>query len=55
MIKLDGLHNIPWNLDSMLVLDIVPLSLGRKDLGHTNELLGILGEAPCPFPLGLGC
>ena len=51
-IKPDGLLNIPGNLDSILVLDIVPLSLGRKYLGHPNKIIGILGEAPCPFTIG---
>ena len=43
VIKIDGLLNIPQNLDSVIVLDAMPLSLGRKYLGHTNELLGIIG------------
>ena len=52
MIKLDGIISIPQNLDPILVLDIVPLSLGRKYLEHPNELLGIIDDMPCPLPLG---
>ena len=52
MKKLDDLFNIPGKIDSILVLYIVTLSMGRKDLGNTYELLGVIGEAPLPFPLG---
>ena len=52
IIKLDSLFNFTSNLDSILVLDIVPLSLGRKYLEHPNELLGIIDDMPCPLPLG---
>ena len=50
-IKLDVLLNILGKLDSILAFDILSLSMGNKDLGHPNELLGILGEVPLPFPL----
>ena len=46
MVKLGVLINVPGNLDSILVLDTVSLSLGIKYLGHPNELLGIISEAP---------
>ena len=51
MIKLDGLINNPGNIDSIIVLDIVTLSICRKYIGHHNELHGVLGELPFQFPL----
>ena len=50
IIKLDGLLNIPYHLDHTLVLDGVLLSLGSKDPGHPNELLGIISEVPLQLP-----
>ena len=50
-IKLDGIINNPGNIDSIIVLDIVMLSICRKDIGHANELHGFLGETPFQFPL----
>ena len=52
MIKIDSLLKILGNLYSTILLDIVPLSLCSKYIGHLNELIGIIGEAPCPFTLG---
>ena len=52
MIKLDGLLKIPRNFEFILVIDIVPLSLGITDIEHPNKLLGILGQVPFPLPLG---
>ena len=52
MIKIDDLLNIPRILYSILIFDRVPLSLGRKYLGYTNEIIGIIGEVALSIPLG---
>ena len=52
IIKLYDPLNIMPNLDSILPLDIVLLSMGRKYIGHLNEFLGIIGETPFPIPHG---
>ena len=41
-----------WNLESILVFDNVSLSMSRNDIGHTEKLLRILGEAPLPLYIG---
>ena len=50
-IKLDGLLSTMMNLDSIILIDVVLISLGSKYLGNVNELFGILVEAPCPLQL----
>ena len=52
IIKLYDLFYITFHLDSILVMDVVTLSLGSKDLGHPNKLIGILDEAPYLLPFG---
>ena len=52
IIKLDGLLKILWHLDSILLIDGVLLSIGSRDLGHPNELLGVLVEEPFQPTLG---
>ena len=53
MIKLDVLLKIMQNLDPMLVLGVVTLSMGRKYLGNPHAVIGILGDAPFPLPIGI--
>ena len=51
MIRLNFLLKNLGNLNFILVLDIFSISMGSKDLGHPNVLIGVLVEFPCPFSL----
>ena len=42
LIKLYGSIGILCNLDTILVFDVVYLSMSRKDIGHTKNFLGFL-------------
>ena len=53
LIRFDGYLETFWNLDSILVFDNVSLSMSRNDIGNTDKLLRILGEAPLPIYIGL--
>ena len=52
LIRFDGSLETFCNLDSILVFDNMSLSMSRNDIGHTDKLLRILGEAPLPLSIG---
>ena len=52
LIRFDGYLETFWNLDDILVFDSVSLSMSRNDIGHTDKLLRIIGEAPLPLSIG---
>ena len=52
LIRFDGYLETFWKLDSILVFDNVSLSMSRNDIGNTDKLLRILGEAPLPLYIG---
>ena len=48
----DGSLEILWNLDSIIDFDNVSLIMSRNDIGHTDKILRIFGEAPLPLSIG---
>ena len=52
LIRFDGFLETFWNLDSILVFDNMSLSMSRNDIGNTDKLLSIFGEAPLPIYIG---
>ena len=50
--KLDGFLDIFCHLESIPLFDGVYTSMVIKYLGHTYELIRVLGEAPFPIPFG---
>ena len=49
---IEVLLEVSWHLQPILVFYGLPLSIGRKDLGHYETFLGIIGYMPFPIPLG---
>ena len=52
MIKLDGFLELLCNLDFILLFDVISFSTSRKDIGYTDKLLRIIGEAPLTLKIG---
>ena len=40
--KIDGFLDILLKIESILLFDGVMISIGRKDLGNTDEIIGVL-------------
>ena len=52
LVKKIGLIDMFCRLDSILIFNVVLISLSRKNIWHPNELLRTLGGIPCPILLG---
>ena len=53
LLKLYSLIVVPGDLDTMLVLGAMLLSLSIKDPSHPDELLGVLGQPSSSLPAWL--